>query len=158
VIIRAATAADCADLAAADSRSNPSPWSENQFRSALDERFTTVLIAECGGKTAGFIVWQSVCGESELHLVATDPPYRRQGVAAQLLAQWFQTAFSEHAERLFLEVRAGNSAAQNLYRKFGFAECGRRKNYYPLPEGGYEDAVLMTHGPSDSETAEIPKP
>ena len=106
MIIRAATAADCVGLAAADSRSNPSPWSENQFRSALDERFTTVLIAECGGKTAGFIVWQSVCGESELHLVATDPPYRRQGVAAQLLAQWFQTAFSEHAERLFLEVRA----------------------------------------------------
>ena len=158
MIIRAATAADCADLAAADSRSNPSPWSENQFRSALDERFTTILIAECGGKTAGFIVWQSVCGESELHLVATDPPYRRQGVAAQLLAQWFQTAFSEHAEQLFLEVRAGNSAAQNLYRKFGFTECGRRKNYYPLPEGGYEDAVLMTRGPSDSETAEIPKP
>lgn len=77
MIIRAATIADCADLAAADSRSNPSPWSENQFRSALDERFTTVLIAECSGKTAGFIVWQSVCGESELHLVATDPPCLR---------------------------------------------------------------------------------
>ena len=33
-----------------------------------------------------------------------------------------------------------------------------RTAHYPLPEGGYEDAVLMTRGPSDSETAEIPKP
>ena len=34
-------------------------------------------------------------------------------------------------------------AAIGLYRKYGFIETGRRKNYYPLPEGGYEDAILM---------------
>lgn len=158
VIVRAATAADCARLAAIDGRSNPSPWSENQFRSALDERCTTVLLAECGSETAGFIVWQSVCGESELHLAATDPPYRRRGVAGRLLAQWFQTASSERAERLFLEVRAGNAAARSLYRKFGFTECGRRKNYYSLPGGGREDAVLMMRIPSASEPLEMPEP
>ena len=31
---------------------------------------------------------------------------------------------------VFLEVEEGNRAAVTLYRKFGFAEVGRRENYY----------------------------
>ena len=55
----------------------------------------------------------------------------------------FQTTSKQGVSRLLLEVRAGNAAAIGLYRKYGFIETGRRKNYYPLPEGGYEDAILM---------------
>ena len=39
-----------------------------------------------------------------------------------------------------LEVRGGNEAALELYKKLGFREVGRRKGYYS--KGG-EDAVLM---------------
>ncbi|MCP1660780.1 ribosomal protein S18-alanine N-acetyltransferase [Neisseria perflava] len=141
--IRAATAADCAALAALDAQCNPSPWSATQFAAALDGRFDTVLLAERDGGLAGLIVWQTVCGESELHLIATAPAQRRQGIAAQLMAQWFQTALEVGCTRLFLEVRDNNTAAQTLYRRYGFQECGRRKGYYPLPEGAREDAVLM---------------
>ena len=74
---------------------------------------------------------------------AAAPEYRRQGIASKLLAYWFQTTSSQGVSRLLLEVRAGNAAAIGLYRKYGFIETGRRKNYYPLPEGGYEDAILM---------------
>ena len=42
---------------------------------------------------------------------------------------------------LMLEVRAGNEPAIALYRKHGFVEVGRRKNYYEKPR---EDAILMT--------------
>lgn len=143
MIIRPAAAEDCAKLAETDRSGNPSPWSENQFRAAVAGKTETVLLAEKEQKICGFIVWQSVCGESELHLIATAPEYRRQGVAAALLTQWFQTASAHNITRLFLEVRAGNEAAQALYRKHGFAECGRRRDYYPLPDGGREDALLM---------------
>ena len=40
-----------------------------------------------------------------------------------------------------LEVRAGNEAAQDLYRKFGFEVVGRRPRYY---QDNFEDALLMT--------------
>ena len=86
---------------------------------------------------------QTPFDESELHLIATEPALRRQGLATQLLNEWFQTAAAENLQRLFLEVREGNLNAQALYRKHGFAECGRRRDYYPLPEGGREDAVWM---------------
>ncbi|MCF7530125.1 ribosomal protein S18-alanine N-acetyltransferase [Neisseria lisongii] len=143
MIIRPAAAADCQTLAQIDARGNPSPWSAAQFQAAVESRFDSVAVCECSGKIGGFIVWQSVCGESELHLIATSPEHRRCGIASALLAHWFQTASAQHIERLFLEVRQSNAAAQNLYRKHGFQTAGIRKNYYPLANGGREDAVLM---------------
>lgn len=141
--LRPALPADCAALAALDAVCNPSPWSEQQFAAALASAAESVWLGEAEGLLAGFAVWQTVCGESELHLTAVAPAFRRRGFAAQLLAHWFQTALNEGVQRLFLEVREGNAAAQNLYRKHGFAACGRRKDYYTLPDGRREDAVLM---------------
>ena len=40
-----------------------------------------------------------------------------------------------------LEVRAGNAAAQALYRRFGFGVVGERKDYYRSP---VENALVMT--------------
>lgn len=139
-MIRAATAADCAAMAAIDAAGNPSPWTAQQFAAALADRYTRACVWQHNAQAAAFIVWQTVCGESELHLIATAPAYRGQGAASALMAHWLAEAA---AERCFLEVRASNLAAQNLYRKHGFSECGRRKSYYRLPEGGTEDAVLM---------------
>ncbi|MBF0803046.1 ribosomal protein S18-alanine N-acetyltransferase [Neisseria sp. WF04] len=144
MIIRPALPADCPVLAALDAQCNPSPWSAAQFQTALNNRFDSVtVLAEADGTIGGFAVWQTLCGESELHLIATAPVRRRAGLASRLMAAWFHTAAVQHAERLFLEVRAANLAAQALYRKHGFSEYGRRKAYYPLPGGVWEDAVLM---------------
>ena len=85
--IRPALAADCPALAALDAACNPSPWSAKQFQTALTARFCTVLLAEYETEhaPAAFIVWQTVAGESELHLVATAPAARRRGFADTLL-------------------------------------------------------------------------
>jgi ribosomal-protein-alanine N-acetyltransferase len=50
------------------------------------------------------------------------------------------------AERLLLEVRAGNQRAIALYQQAGFGEDGCRKGYYPAVKGttGREDALLMS--------------
>ena len=52
-------------------------------------------------------------------------------------------AASRDADRLHLEVRAGNPA-MNLYLKAGFAEVGRRKNYYTGSDGQIYDALTLT--------------
>jgi ribosomal-protein-alanine N-acetyltransferase len=44
------------------------------------------------------------------------------------------------AHNLTLEVRMSNQGAQDLYRRFGFAAAGVRKNYYPETN---EDALVM---------------
>lgn len=143
MIIRPAADTDCLRLAEIDAAGNPSPWSAGQFQTALHAKHDKVYLAEQNGQTAAFIVWQTVCGESELHLIATAPAYRRQGLAAALLSFWLQQAEQNAVGRLLLEVRESNQAARSLYRRFGFSECGRRKAYYPLADGLREDAVFM---------------
>jgi ribosomal-protein-alanine N-acetyltransferase len=46
----------------------------------------------------------------------------------------------EGAQSSFLEVRESNLPAQEMYRKFGYVEVGRRKRYY---RDNNEDAILM---------------
>ncbi len=53
-----------------------------------------------------------------------------------------QTLASElGADMLFLEVRATNTPAINLYAALGYNEIGYRRGYYPAAKGR-EDAVL----------------
>lgn len=136
--IRAAQNSDCPALAALDARCNPHPWPLQHFQAALQSPHNTVLLAEQNGVLRGFIVWQQVADEAELHLIATTPEYRRQGTAAALMQHMFQAASNSGAAKIFLEVRAGNSAAQQLYLRHGFVQTALRPRYY-----GSEDAVLM---------------
>ena len=141
-ILRPATAADCEILAAIDQAGNPSPWSATQFASALADKHTSVYLAESATEILGFIVWQQLFEEAELHLIATAPAARRQGIAAALMSLWLQHSAQNGVQRLILEVRAGNEAAQALYRRYGFAESGRRPGYYRTADGRV-DAVIM---------------
>lgn len=140
--IRRASPSDCAALAALDAVCNPSAWTQRQFESALVSLSEQVFLAEKDGGLAAFIVWQNLPDESELHLIATAPECRRQGIASALLEYWY-AHLPEGTQRLLLEVRAGNTAAQALYAAHGFTDAGRRKNYYRTADGKTEDAVLM---------------
>lgn len=130
---------DLNNLAALDAQCNPNAWTVAQFQAALTAPHDTVLLAKQEGQIAGFIVWQHICDEIELHLIATAPHMRRRGIAGKLLQKLFQAAAENQVQRILLEVRQSNIAAQALYAAHGFILCGRRKNYY----GGVEDAVLM---------------
>lgn len=139
--IRPATPDDCAALAALDAQSNPAAWSQTQFSSALAQSCNRIFLAEHAGSIQGFIVWQILPDESELHLIATAPEHRRQGTASALLAHWFAAVAPQ--TRLLLEVRQSNTAAQALYTKHGFSVAGIRKNYYRTADGAGEHAVIM---------------
>jgi len=86
--------------------------------------------------------------EDEAHIVtlATHPDWRQRKLGAWLLINMLQRARADGARHATLEVRAGNRAAQALYKKLGFVEVGRRKGYYPPTRlfGRAEDALLLT--------------
>ncbi len=48
------------------------------------------------------------------------------------------------AQWLWLEVRASNLRAQQVYEAHGFRRVGERKRYYPAAHGQREDAVVMS--------------
>ena len=93
------------------------------------------------GAVAGFIVSRLVADELHINNVAIRPEFRRRGIAAELLKAVLREGRRNGARLAFLEVRAGNAAAQGLYRCCGFQVTGRRRHYYNHPA---EDALLMS--------------
>jgi ribosomal-protein-alanine N-acetyltransferase len=65
---------------------------------------------------------------------------RRRGVAHALLADLFAAARTRGVDRIALEVRVSNDAAQALYRAHGFGLAGLRRGYY---RDTSEDALIM---------------
>jgi ribosomal-protein-alanine N-acetyltransferase len=91
-------------------------------------------------RVMGFIVARCFEDEWEIENVVVEAEARRQGLGALLLCNLMEHARREHARRIYLEVREGNSAARKLYERWGFREVGRRRGYYSAPP---EDALLL---------------
>jgi [ribosomal protein S18]-alanine N-acetyltransferase len=122
-------------------RAHPKPWSLGVFTSELaqgDARYYIVLKVD--GKVAGYGGLMFAADEAHVTNIAIAPTVRRQGLGAHLLAELAREGTRRHCAAMTLEVRTGNTSAQNLYRKFGFVVAGVRRNYYP--ETG-EDAYIM---------------
>lgn len=118
------------------------PWPERSLRFEVsDNPSARCWVAELDDRLVGMLVLWMIVDETHIATLATHPEFRRQGVAKQLLVAALKEAYAEGARSALLEVRAGNEAAQDMYRKFGFEEVGRRERYY---KDNNEDAVLMT--------------
>lgn len=141
--IRPATIADCAVLANIDTETNPHPWGEQRFIDTLNHHLQHTYIAEHQNHIIGFAIWQTLAGESELHLIAVEPHNQRHGWGSHLLNTWLTHGQHQQVNQYFLEVRESNHAAIALYQKHGFTESYRRPGYYPLPNGNTEAAIIM---------------
>jgi len=138
--VRPLTPADSAAVAAIDA-DDPSPWSAAQIRAELENPANICLGSRDAAEgLAGFIIARTAADEGEIIRFAVRKKLRRQGNGQALLHAALQAAASRGAARVFLEVRAGNRAAMDLYKKNGFTVNGRRRNYYNNPR---EDAVCM---------------
>lgn len=116
------------------------PWSESSIASELSNPLSCWLVAVEGEKVAGYIGSQTVMGETDMMNVAVHPDFRRQGVAKALILALVDALKERGSHWLMLEVRQSNAPARALYEKLGFAEVGRRKNYYRNPK---EDALIL---------------
>jgi ribosomal-protein-alanine N-acetyltransferase len=81
-----------------------------------------------------------IAGEAHICTLAVHPDWRGRGLGELVLVHLIDHATETDAAVLTLEVRASNAVAQNMYRKYGFAQTGVGKRYYT--DNG-EDAVIM---------------
>jgi ribosomal-protein-alanine N-acetyltransferase len=89
----------------------------------------------------GIMGFWVMAGEAHIITIAVRPARRRQGIAEALLIAAIELAVSLRAHLMTLEVRQSNTAAQAMYRKYGFDVTGTRKKYY---NDNGEDAVIMS--------------
>lgn len=133
---------DISQVVAIDKVSFSLPWPERSFRFEItDNPASRAWVAELDGRIVGMIVAWLLVDEAHIATIAAHPEFRRQGIASRLLIHALEYMRSEGARTSVLEVRESNAAAQEMYRKFGFEESGRRPHYY---KDNGEDAILMT--------------
>ncbi len=120
---------------------NPRPWSLSLFLSELRYGDSRVyVVARSGLDIVGFAGLMLVAGDGHITNVGVDEEHRRHRVATRMMLVLARRGLAEGAEALTLEVRMSNTGAQELYRRFGFAPAGVRKNYYA---DSNEDALIM---------------
>jgi ribosomal-protein-alanine N-acetyltransferase len=112
-------------------------WNEAQVREELTGERRQAWVV--GDPVVGYAVTLAAGDVVDLQRIAVHPDHRRQGMARRLLDAAVGAARAARADRVLLEVSAGNSAALAFYAAAGFVEIDRRRRYYR--DG--TDAVVM---------------
>ena len=118
------------------------PWPERSFRFEVSENpASRGWVVETDGRIIAMLVLWFIVDEAHIATIATHPEFRRQGIGEEVLLVALKAVRTEGAKRAFLEVRAGNTTAQAMYKKYGFTVDGTRPHYY---KNNNEDALLMS--------------
>ena len=118
------------------------PWSRGNFSDSMAAGYQLQCLVG-GAELLGYFV--AMAGYREVHLlnITVAPAHQRQGWARVMLDALALWSRGQQAEWLWLEVRAGNIRARQIYEHCGFVRVGLRKGYYPAAHGQREDAVVM---------------
>ena len=129
----------------------PTPWSRGMFIEDFPRDFSDILVAAgTDDEVLGYAVCWTIAGEAHLLNIAVHPERRGKGIGRALVTECIRRAARAGASLIYLEVRAGNDAAQRLYRSLGFEFRGIRKGYYTDTS---EDAVIFDREVRKSDAA-----
>lgn len=140
--VRAMQADDLDAVTFNENAAYPFPWSRGIFEDCLQFGYPSWVAESENGDIAGHAVMTLAVGEGHILNVCAHPHFQGMGLGRCLLNTLVDHAEGEAAQRMFLEARASNHAAIQLYRSAGFEEVGVRRGYYPDDEGR-EDAVVL---------------
>lgn len=124
----------------------PRPWTPRTFADELQQMRNGnryYLVAYVGDAMVGYGGLMFSGDDAHITNVAVDPAFQGRGVATEIMLDLCTIARDRGCTAMTLEVRHTNTAAQNLYRRFGFVPAGVRKKYYE----NTDDAIIMwAHG------------
>src|SRR5262249_637949 len=118
-------------------------WRETAIGELLPMPGSFGALARIEDQPAGLVIALAVGAEAEILALGVLPKFRRRGIAARLLALVMDRSSGAGCRRLLLEVAEDNEAARALYGKLGFAEIGRRPNYYRRAAGAVAEAIVL---------------
>jgi ribosomal-protein-alanine N-acetyltransferase len=134
--------ADLDEVFAVEQSVYPHPWSRGNFIDSLNAGYHAWVLRD-DGELAGYFLLMAAVDEVHLLNVSVAESRQRQGLGLYLLDKVAACARGLGAESILLEVRPTNLRALQVYQRYGFAEIGRRKAYYPAHNGQREDAIVM---------------
>ncbi|MET3131287.1 ribosomal-protein-alanine N-acetyltransferase [Oxalobacteraceae bacterium GrIS 1.11] len=121
----------------------PHPWSRGNFVDSLASGYHAWVVRDQDGYLLGYFLVMEIVDEAHLLNVAVSAEIQGQGLGRFLLNQAVAYARGLGMESVLLEVRPSNTRALDIYRRYGFAQIGLRKAYYPAAGQQREDAIVM---------------
>lgn len=120
------------------------PWTRGNFVDSLAAGYLAQMLVHGTHGLIGYFV--AMPGLDEMHLLnlTVAPAHQRRGHSLTLLDSLEQHGREQRFAKLWLEVRASNQRARQLYARRGFAEVGLRRGYYPVGLARREDAIVMS--------------
>lgn len=120
------------------------PWTRGNFVDSLAAGYLAEMLVHDIDGLVGYYL--AMAGVDEMHLLnlTVTPAQQRRGHARQLLQALERRCLQRGLPQLWLEVRASNARARQVYLRHGFSEVGQRRDYYPAAKGRREDAIVMS--------------
>lgn len=143
---------DMTSVLAIEEQSFEFPWTEDEFIRCLRQRDCIGMVAERNEEVAGFMIYE--LHKNRIHILsfAVHPDFRRQSVGTAMIEKLVSKLAYQRRNRIVLEVRETNLAAQLFFRKRGFRATGVLKSFY---EDTPEDAFLMQFRHADEAAQRI---
>lgn len=143
MITRTATLDDLEAIMTLEHRSFPGDaWSAAMMREELASPHGWYVVVEEAGRLVGYAGLRAPSGakDADIQTITIDETFRGRGRGRALLTTLLGEAARRGARGVFLEVRADNPVARELYASEGFAEIAVRPRYYQPDD---VDAVVM---------------
>jgi ribosomal-protein-alanine N-acetyltransferase len=120
----------------------PKPWTQKVFADEIEmmnRGHRYYAVAHIGRELVGYCGLLFADTDAHVTNIAVHPDWQQRGIATELMLELAWHARQRKCEALTLEVRHTNTAAQELYRRFGFVPAGVRRKYYE----NTDDAIVM---------------
>jgi len=119
------------------------PWREADFTRCLRQANCIGLVADdlATARLAGFVIYENHKTRTHVLSLAVAPGYRRRGVARAMIEN-LKGKLTPRRQRILLEVRETNLAAQLCFRQLGFRAVSVLRDFY---DDTSEDAYLMQY-------------
>ncbi|MEG2561120.1 MAG: ribosomal protein S18-alanine N-acetyltransferase [Clostridia bacterium] len=116
------------------------PWSFCAVDSLIENRFAVKRVCvDESGEVVGYYSFAKSFEDGFVNNIAVKKSAQNKGVGKALMTDMFAQAEKNGVDNLTLEVRPSNGVAVEMYKKLGFVECGKRRQFYP----DKEDATIM---------------
>ena len=117
------------------------PWTKEILRDCILYKYDSFIVF-FNENLVGYVIAKITYPETHILNLTVKKNFRKKGIGKSLIELIISEARLRNSENIILEVRAGNTEAQSLYKKLYFQIIGTRKNYYES-ENGREDAYVL---------------
>ncbi|WP_034302572.1 ribosomal protein S18-alanine N-acetyltransferase [Herbaspirillum sp. RV1423] len=136
--------ADMDEVVHIEDRIYSHPWTRGNFLDSLYSGYQTLTMRDPSGRLLGYFLVMEAVDEAHLLNISVAEDVQGEGIGHLLLDYAVDLARKHRMRVMLLEVRVSNLRALHVYRRYGFVEIGRRKNYYPADQHTREDAIVMS--------------